>query len=68
MVYSHSLKVSPTKLGLGIMNMFAVHHVDEAGLQSALAEAHRLLKVQGCLMVALLGGDRAPGGGGKPPI
>ncbi|CAJ1353085.1 unnamed protein product [Effrenium voratum] len=36
----------------GIMNMFAVHHVDEAGLQSALAEAHRLLKVQGCLMVA----------------
>ncbi|CAE7221447.1 tam [Symbiodinium sp. CCMP2592] len=36
----------------GMINMFALHHVDEMGVKAALAEASRVLRGSGCLLLA----------------
>ncbi|CAE7577206.1 tam [Symbiodinium sp. CCMP2456] len=39
----------------GMINMFAIHHVDETGVKAALGEASRVLRGNGCLLLAQLG-------------
>lgn len=36
----------------GLINFFAIHHIDTQQLQSALAEWHRVLQPGGCLLLA----------------